>query len=128
MTARGYAGSSPATITPLDDLVGLDLIAAMTPARRDHFCTQIGSGIPRPLLPAGPSALLRAGLAPFLHLPPEEPRTITRARMAEAMARIFPANGRINDEDLVACGSTRAQITDLSAEALRISRVAEMVI
>lgn len=106
--------------THLDDLVGLDLVAAMTPARRDHFFGQLTGNVSRPMIPAG--------LAPFLHLPPEEPRTLTRARMAAAMAQIFPANGRVTDDDLVACGFTRAQIAELSAEALRISRVAEMVI
>lgn len=103
----------------IEDIVGLDLVAAaMTPARREHFYHQLGSGISRPIIPAG--------LAPFLTLPGPEPRTLTRARMAAEIARAVSSNGCVTEDDLR--GFTREEIADLFTEARRISGVAEMIV
>lgn len=101
----------------IDELVGLDLVAAMPPARRAHFYSQIGSGIARPIVPGG--------LAPFMHLPDTEPRTLTRARMAAEIARAMSANGCVTEQDLA--GFDPADVRDLFHEAKRIARVDRMV-
>lgn len=99
---------------PLDDLVGLDL----SPARRDHLIDQIFGTPLRPIVPAG--------LAPFMTLPKPEPATLTRARMAQTMASLMAANGRVTRDDLEQAGFTRRQIEDHRDEAARIARLDRM--
>lgn len=109
------------TTTHIDDLVGLDLVAAMTPARLRHFQAQLSiNGIPRPVIPSG--------LAHLLHLPGDpEPRTLTRARMAAEIERCVSAHGCVTRENLEAAGFTGAEIAELFTEARRIARVERMV-
>ena len=104
---------------PLDDLVGLDLVAKMTPARRNHFHHQIMGTVARPIVPAG--------LAPFMTLPPAEPRTLVRARMAAEIARAFSAEGCVTRQGLEAAGFTVAEIETHFTDARRIARVDRMV-
>lgn len=103
---------------PLDDLVGLDL----SPARRDHLIDQICGTPVRPPTPFG----VPAGLAPFMTLPKPEPATLTRARMAQTMASLMAANGRVTRDDLEQAGFTRQQIEDHRDEAARIARLDRM--
>lgn len=104
----------------LDDLVGLDLVATMSPERRRRFHEQI-AGIP--LQPVVPS-----GLAPFLHLPPPEPATLTRARLAKTLQDLVAANGLVTRDDLVAAGFTPAEIERHFGEAKRIAGLARMAV
>ena len=131
-------------ITCYDDIVGLDIeqgaqlalcelprlakpqAAAARPSqdealarRRTHFAGQLTGNVERPIIPSG--------LAPYLHLPAPEPRTLTRARMAAAIAQLVAGSGQVTRDDLVASGFTPAEIADLFTEARRISGVEKMV-
>ena len=102
-------------ITCYDDIVGLEL----DHPRRAHFAGQLSGHVERPIIPSG--------LAPYLHLPAPEPRTLTRARMAAAIAQLVAGSGQVTRDDLVASGFTSAEIADLFSEARRISGVEKMV-
>ena len=80
----------------------------------------LGFAQERPIVPAG--------LAPFMKLPDAEPRTITRARMADVIARAVSATGCITRDDLTANGFTDTEIAEHFTEAKRIARVAEMAV
>ena len=103
-----------------DDIVGLEPDLP----RRRRLVQQI-LGIPlahsdeRPVVPSG--------LAAFQHLPPPEPRTATRARMAAEIVRAVAATGCVTRDDLLAAGFTTAEIAELFTEARRISGVERMV-
>lgn len=101
---------------------GIDEVAAgMTPARRRRFHEQLG-GIAedRPVLPSG--------LGPFMRLPAPEPRTLTRARLAQATASLVAANGSVTRDDLVAHGFDDAEIRDHFRDAARIAGLARMAV
>lgn len=68
-----------------------------------------------------------SALAPFLKLPPPEPRTSKRTRMAEVINKCVGAWGCVTRDDLEAAGFSGAEIADLFREALRASGVARMV-
>lgn len=98
-----------------DDLIGLDL----PPARLQRLREQIlGIPLDRPIVPSG--------LASFQYLPPPEPRTATRARMAAEIVRAVAATGCVTHDDLMAAGFTGAEITQLFTEARRIAGVERM--
>lgn len=98
-----------------DDLIGLDL----PPARLQRLREQIlGIPLDRPIVPSG--------LASFQHLPPPEPRTATRARMAAEIVRAVAATGCVTHDDLSAAGFTGAEIAQLFNEARRIAGVERM--
>lgn len=104
-----------------DEIVGLDLVAAMAPARRRRFHEQLaGIALPAPLVPSG--------LRPFLHLPPPEAATTTRARMAAAIAERVAATGAVSRDDLLAAGFAAADIARHFRGALRASGAARMAV
>jgi hypothetical protein len=107
-----------------DDLVGLDLVATFDKPRMDRFIDQIrGYTAPQPLLPRD---FHKAGLAPFRTLPPQEPPTHTRTRMAAAIAEAVAANGNVTREELLARGFTVDEIATHFTEARRAARVERM--
>jgi hypothetical protein len=106
-------------MTPhLDDLVGLDGI--LTPLGLTLMVDHARQRRARA------AVAIKSGLAPFLHLPEREPRTLTRARMAETIVRLVAANGCITHEDLTASGFEVEQIDELFTEARRIAQVERM--
>lgn len=68
-----------------------------------------------------------SALAPFLKLPPPEPRTSVRARMAKTISECVATKECVTRDDLEAAGFSGTEIADLFREALRASRVARMV-
>ena len=74
----------------------------------------------------GLAATVRSGLAPFMKLPPEEPRTLTRARMAAFIAERVAATGQVTHDELLGGGFTAHQIDTLFDEAKRIAGVDRM--
>lgn len=70
--------------------------------------------------------IVHAGLAPYMHLPSVDPKTIIRARMAEAMARAMAANNCVTEQDLATFSAD--DIREHRDAALRIAGVAGMAI
>lgn len=104
-------------MTSLDDLIGIDL----APERQGHLLDQIMGSV----LPTAPR---RSGLEIFRTLPPAEPPTRTRTRMAAAIAETAAATGCVTHDDLIARGFTGDEIATHFRPALRASRAAAMVI
>lgn len=74
-----------------------------------------------------PPPIVPAGLAPFMTLPGRpEGRTLTRARMAQEIARAMSAEGRVTREDLERAGFTAAEITAHFESAVRVARASRM--
>lgn len=67
-----------------------------------------------------------SALAPFLRLPPPEPRTHKRARMAKVIHDCVAATGSVTRDEIAAAGFSDAEIVQLFREALRASGVAKM--
>ena len=99
----------------LDDIVGLE----PNHPRLRRFADQLfGAPLAPPIVPSG--------LAAFQHLPPPEPRTATRARMASEIVRAVAATGCVTREDLEQAGFTGAEIAEMFTEARRIAGVERM--
>lgn len=105
----------------LDDLIGLDIINTMTPARRDRFLDQL-AGVP------APQHKLPAGLAPFRTLPPPEAPKFVRTRLAAAIAEAVAANGNVTRDELLSRGFTPADLELHFTAARRAARVSAMTI
>lgn len=104
----------------VDDLVGLDLV--MSPARRRRFEQKLADS-----MTAADRLVLPALLAPFMHLPAPEARTLTRARLAATIASLVAANGNVTRDELLAAGFDEAEIAEHFTQARRIARVERMV-
>lgn len=124
----------------LDELIGNDVNANPDPAR-DPFARDLAAmaqGLKdRPAkLQAFISGLAHQGvltrpavasaLAPFLKLPPPEPRTHKRARMARLISETVAATGQVTRDDLLGGGFSEADLTTLFRDALRVSDVQRM--
>jgi alkylhydroperoxidase family enzyme len=94
-------------------------VYGMTPERRRRFHEQL-AGIPAetPVVPSG--------LGPFMHLPAPEPRTLTRARLAQTIAERVAADGRVTRDELLAAGFDEAEIREHFRAACRIAGAARM--
>ena len=113
---RGHQGAEAA---PLDDLIGLDLVATFDKPRMERFIDQLrGHTLPPVRLPAG--------LAPYRTLPPAEPPMHTRTRMAAAIAAAVAATGCVTRDDLLARGFTGEEIATHFTAARRAARVVDM--
>ena len=71
-------------------------------------------------------AIVPAGLAPYMHLPAADPKTLTRARMAAAIERAMTADGCVTERDLAEF--TPDEIREHLEAARRIARVAGMAV
>ena len=69
------------------------------------------------------AAVVRSGLAPFMKLPKEEARTLTRARMAAFIQERCAASNNVTRDELLGAGFTQHQIDTLFDEAKRIAGV-----
>ncbi|WP_289298244.1 hypothetical protein [uncultured Reyranella sp.] len=69
---------------------------------------------------------IASALAPFLRLPPPEPRTHKRARMAKVIHDCVAATGSVTRDEIAAAGFSDAEIGELFREALRASGVQRM--
>lgn len=65
-------------------------------------------------------------LAPYMHLPAPDKKTVTRARMASVIERAYSANGCVTDQDLAEF--TADEIREHLTDAKRIARVSEMAV
>lgn len=72
------------------------------------------------------AAVVRSGLAPFMKLPAEEARTLTRARMAAFIQERCAASNSVTRDELLGGGFTPHQIGTLFDEAKRIAGVERM--
>lgn len=105
------------TTLGFDDLVGLDL----DHPRRRRFSEQlVGLPLDRPVL--------SSGLAIFRRLPEPERPTLTRTRMAAAIADLVANTGRVTYDDLRAAGFTGEEITIHFSDARRAARVERMAV
>lgn len=129
---------------PLDEPTLPVFGVAMSEPRRRRFHEQL-AGIPLSGAPCGAlaacsasscryprcaagAALVPSGLAPFMRLPPPEAATLTRARLAQAIAERVAANGNVTHEELVAAGFDAADIAAHFRGALRAARVERMAV
>lgn len=71
-------------------------------------------------------AIVPAGLAPYMHLPAADKKTLVRARMAAVIERAMSANDCVTDRDLAEFDAD--EIREHLSAAKRIARVAGMAI
>lgn len=72
------------------------------------------------------AAVVRSGLAPYMKLPKEEARTLTRARMAAFIQERCAASNSVTRDELLGAGFTAREIDELFDEAKRIAGVDRM--
>lgn len=112
----------------LDDLVGLDVDRTLPPLeqQRQQWALDRLIALRRRRLPQQVAGI-GSGLAPFMHLPAPEARTLVRARLASTIASLVAANGNVTRDELLAAGFDEAELAEHFTQARRIARVERMV-
>lgn len=110
----------------MEELV--DLYGYLTPAGVDHVLEHRRLARANGESEQEPPPIVPAGLAPFLRLPPREPRTLTRARMAAEIVRAMSVAGCVTLQDLESAGFCEAEIAEHFTAARRAARAHRMVI
>ena len=70
--------------------------------------------------------IVPAGLAPYMHLPAPDRKTLIRARMAAVIERAMTSNNCVTERDLAEFDAR--EIREHLAAARRIARVSEMAV